>query len=97
MLKILEGPLNTTGWPVDKKDIFILTYGGLRGAIALCLALMVAVDTSFSERFRDIVIFYITSMITLTVFVNGLTIKYIINKIKFKEKNEAVKKIKDSI
>lgn len=58
---------------------------------------MVAVDTNFSERFRDVVIFYITSMITLTVFVNGLTIKYVINKIKFKEKNDAVKKIKDSI
>ena len=97
MLKILEGPLNQTGWPVDKKDIFILTYGGLRGAIALCLALMVAVDENFSQRFRDIVIFYITSMITLTVFVNGLTIKYVINKIKFKEKNQAVKKIKEGI
>lgn len=36
-------------------------------------------------------------MITLTVFVNGLTIKYVINKIKFKEKNEAVKKIKEGI
>lgn len=58
---------------------------------------MVAVDENFSERFRDIVIFYITSMITLTVFVNGLTIKYVINKIKFKEKNEAVKKVKEGI
>ena len=32
------------------KDILILTYGGLRGAIALSLALMVATDDSFSDE-----------------------------------------------
>ena len=97
MLFMMKSSLNKTGWEITNKDIVILTYGGLRGAIALSLALMVAIDENYSVRFREIVIFYITSMITLTVILNGLTIKYIIKKIKFIPKNLVKEKMKEGI
>ena len=93
MFAILKNSVNRCGWPIDNKDIIILSYGGLRGALALSLGLIVAFDNSFSERFREIVIFYITSMIFLTVLFNGLTIKYLMDKIDFQPDNTIKKKV----
>lgn len=69
----------------------------MRGSVSLCLALMIAMDSSFSTRFREIVIFYTVCMIALSTFINGLTIKSLMKMLRFKEKSLAVKKIKDGI
>jgi NhaP-type Na+/H+ or K+/H+ antiporter len=97
MLLILKYPINKTGWEISNKDIVILTYGGLRGAIALSLGLMVAVNEHYTQRYREIVIFYITTMITLTVILNGLSIKYVIQKINFIPEEPIKHKIQEGI
>lgn len=69
------------------------------------------VDKEFPKRFRELVLFYMVSMITLTVILNGMTIKMVMDYIDFvpfdshkeqvkitvKKKlfNEAIKKGKD--
>ena len=83
MVSLMYPFLNKTGYPVTRKDLIVLTYGGLRGAIALSLALMVAVDEEFPLRFRELVLFYLVGMITLTIMVNGMSIKYLMEKIDF--------------
>ena len=83
MLLILRPALNLSGYHIDHKKLVVLTYGGLRGAIALCLGLMVTTDITFPARFRDLVIFYLVCMIIGTVILNGLTMKMVIRKIKF--------------
>lgn len=94
MLILFKPVINKVGYPIDNKDIIILTYGGLRGAIALCLALIVVTDLAYPTRFREIVIFYVSGMILLTVIINGLTIKYIIDKINFQPISDTKKRIK---
>ena len=94
MIYMLSPLINKLGWPVSNKDLIIFTYGGLRGAIALSLALMIAINDDYTDRFREIVILYVTGMITLTVLFNGLTIKLLMKKIKFKNKNFVNKKMK---
>ncbi len=94
MFMILKKWINKIGWPITNKDIVVLTYGGLRGAIALSLGLIIAFDEELDPRFRDLIIFYVISMISLTVMFNGLTIKYVMKKIGFKDKNPIHKKIK---
>lgn len=79
------------------KDMIVLTYGGLRGAIALVLSLLVTIDTSYTSRFQDVVLFYTTSMIFLTIILNGLTMKYVMAKIKFQEIPEVKIKIREGI
>lgn len=97
MLKLIKPLMNKVGWEINNKDVLVLTYGGLRGAIALCLALLASLDESFPSRFRDIVLFYVTSMILLTVLFNGLTIKYVMKKINFQPKNPIHKKTKETL
>jgi hypothetical protein len=36
--------LRASGYGITKKEIIVLIYGGLRGALGLCLSLMVGVD-----------------------------------------------------
>lgn len=40
------------GYGINKKELVVIVYGGLRGAISLSLALIVMVDSSLSDRFR---------------------------------------------
>jgi len=64
------------------KDILIMTYAGLRGAIGLSLALFVAAseikDTEDFKDFQILTICYVSATIAVTVLLNGLTIKYLI-------------------
>ena len=86
MISLLYNLLNQYGYKITRKDTLVLSYGGLRGAIALSLALMVATD-DYPDRFKELVLFYLAGMITLTVLVNGLTMKFFMNKINFLKKD----------
>ncbi len=44
--------LKRFGYGVTAKEFVVLVYGGLRGALGLCLALLVGVDPDLSHRFR---------------------------------------------
>lgn len=67
--------LNCTGYKTSLPIIFILSYGGLRGAIALSLAMLIATDTELSQDIRDICLFYVVTTIVYSVCISGLTIK----------------------
>ena len=51
----------------------------LRGALGLCLSLIVGVDDSLPQRFREITVFYMCGMAMLTIVVNGLTCGKVVN------------------
>ncbi len=57
----------------------MLVYGGLRGALGLCLSLLVGVDSELPLRFRHLTVFYMASMAALTNLVNGTTCKSLVN------------------
>jgi NhaP-type Na+/H+ or K+/H+ antiporter len=40
--------LKKTGYGITKKEMVVLVYGGLRGALGMCLSLIVGVDDSLS-------------------------------------------------
>lgn len=61
------------GYGLTRKELIVLIYGGLRGALGMCLSLFVAVDDSLRLRFRELTVFYMCGMAMLTIVVNGLT------------------------
>lgn len=94
MILLLKPSINYLGWPITVKDTILLTYAGLRGSIALCLALMVAVDEDYSDRFRHLVLFYVICMITFTVLLNGLSINFVMRRLGLNEKSVIKKRLK---
>lgn len=61
------------GYELNWREVFVMGYGGLRGALGLCLALIVGVDRSLNPRFRALTVFSLSGVATLTLVVNGLT------------------------
>ena len=56
-----------------------MIYGGLRGSIALALALMVNNDMNIDIIIRERFLFFTGGIVLLTILINGSTIKYLIH------------------
>ena len=63
-----------------------MSYGGLRGAVGFSLAQILDEDNPFKEMFLTATIF----MVFFTVFIQGGTIKFLVNKLKIKKHEEGV-------
>ncbi|XP_047216665.1 Na(+)/H(+) exchanger beta isoform X2 [Girardinichthys multiradiatus] len=75
------------------KDQFIIAYGGLRGAIAFSLGFLL--NKSF--EMREIFLTAIITVIFFTVFVQGMTIKPLVELLAVKKKQEAKRSINEEI
>ena len=71
--------LKKFGYGLTAKEFVVLVYGGLRGALGMCLSLFVAVDPDLRLRFREITVFYMCGMACLTIVLNGLTCGKVVN------------------
>ncbi|XP_026172580.1 sodium/hydrogen exchanger 1 isoform X2 [Mastacembelus armatus] len=76
------------------KDQFIIAYGGLRGAIAFSLGYLLT-----KEHFpmREMFLTAIITVIFFTVFVQGMTIKPLVELLAVKKKQEAKRSINEEI
>jgi NhaP-type Na+/H+ or K+/H+ antiporter len=87
------------GYGLTVKDASVVWWGGLRGAIGLALALVVAGDTLHSgalnpipQEIRDQFLIHISGIVFLTLVVNASTVKYLVQGLRLTE-IPAVKKM----
>lgn len=73
--------MKRTGYGLSKRDAVILSWGGLRGALGLTLALMVAGTPSIPEEIRDQVLLLTAGVVTLTLVVNATTIRRLLERL----------------
>ena len=97
MINLLLPLINKSGYPLNWKDVIVLSYGGVRGSLGLALALIIYRDDGYNERFKDIVLFFVAVMIVLSVIFNGLTIGYVMRLINFAPINPLTYKIKNNV
>ncbi|KAK2844894.1 hypothetical protein Q5P01_011553 [Channa striata] len=76
------------------KDQFIIAYGGLRGAIAFALGFLLDKD---HFAMRELFLTAIITVIFFTVFVQGMTIKPLVDLLAVKKKQEAKRSINEEI
>jgi len=60
---------------IDLRFKTVMTWGGLRGAVSLALALSATENEALPERVRDFVGAGVTGFVLLTLFVNGTTLR----------------------
>ncbi|MBN2734649.1 MAG: sodium:proton antiporter [Methanomicrobiaceae archaeon] len=63
--------------PVGLKDMTVIFWGGLRGAVALALALSIPLDFEF----RDLIISYTLAVALVTIIISGGTMKWLTTRI----------------
>lgn len=76
---------------LTKKDQFIVAYGGLRGAIAFSLGFLLKNDL------KDLFLTAIITVIFFTVFVQGMTIRPLVELLAVKKKKETKGSINEEI
>lgn len=94
--------MNLVGRNLKWKEIVVMGYAGLRGAISLSLAIYVRrlnfvadyIDPDNFELFKIYTILYTISTILWTVLLQGLSIKFIINSINFVKQNLLSRRLK---
>lgn len=64
----------------------VLSWGGLRGALGLTLALLVAYTPSIPSSVREQVLFFTGGIVALSLIVNATTTKFLLKKLKLTTK-----------
>lgn len=73
--------MKRSGYGLNKKESIILTWGGLRGALGMTLALMVSYTPAIPEEIRSQVLFLTAGTVTLTLCINATTMRWLLNKL----------------
>ena len=70
---------------VDAKDSAVITWGGLRGAVSLALALLVARNEAIDETLRNQMLLLTAGVVLLTILVNGSTMGRLLSRLGYNE------------
>ncbi|UTW05813.1 cation:proton antiporter [Pseudomonas benzenivorans] len=73
-IALLSPLLARLGIGLTRDKAIVLTWGGLRGAVALALALSVAQQSQIAAEIREQVLFLTAGLVVLTIVINGGTI-----------------------
>lgn len=80
-IAILSPLLARFGVGLTREKAIVLTWGGLRGAVALALALTVAQQALIPEDIRQQVLFLTAGIVVLTIVINGGSISLLLSKL----------------
>jgi len=81
MIIVLSPLLKHHGYGLNWRETVILGWGGLRGALGMCMALMVSYNDNIPQGVRDSILIYTAGVITLTMCINATTCKWIVERL----------------
>ena len=73
--------INLFGYGLNRKEYVVLGYAGLRGALALALALILSVNDGVDEFVKFNVLFYTCGIALMTIMINGTTTGFIVKRL----------------
>jgi len=89
------------GIGLTKEKSIVLIWGGLRGAVSLALALIVATNESLDIQLRDQVLFLTSGIVVLTIIVNGSSMRFVMAKLGLDKlpaaKQKTLAKVQDKV
>ncbi|SFD19807.1 cation:proton antiporter [Pseudoalteromonas denitrificans] len=89
------------GIGLTKEKSIVLIWGGLRGAVSLALALIVATNESLDIQLRDQILFLTAGIVVLTIIVNGSSMRFVMAKLGLdklpKAKQQTLAKVQDKV
>eukprot|EP01022_Parablepharisma_sp_SALTPOND_P016874 TRINITY_DN2581_c0_g1_i1.p1 TRINITY_DN2581_c0_g1~~TRINITY_DN2581_c0_g1_i1.p1 ORF type:complete len:1025 (+),score=74.22 TRINITY_DN2581_c0_g1_i1:1173-4247(+) len=85
--------LSLRGYSLNWRTIIILTHSGLRGGVAIALALVVYSYKDLSIYVRQLVLFHTAGLAFLTIVLNGTTAMPILKALKLAKPPEIKKKV----
>ncbi|MEH6648526.1 MAG: cation:proton antiporter [Motiliproteus sp.] len=77
MVLLLLPLLRRQGLGLSRNKALVLTWGGLRGAVALALAMLVAQHPQVNDTVAEQVLFLSAGIVALTILINGSTMGWL--------------------
>lgn len=81
MISLFYPVMKSLGYGLSKRESVILTWGGLRGALGMTLALMVSYTPAIPESIRSQILFFTAGIVTLTLSINATTMRWLLKKL----------------
>ena len=81
MIMLFYPVMKRLGYGLSKRESVILTWGGLRGALGMTLALMVSYTPGIPEDIRRQVLFLTAGIVTLTLSINATTMRWLLRRL----------------
>lgn len=72
--------LQRIGLGITREKAIVLIWGGLRGAVALALALVVAQDHRIATELGDQILFLTAGVVVLTLLINGTSMQMVLRR-----------------
>ena len=85
--------MRLTGYSFTIRQVVLLAYSGLRGAVGLCLALMVKFNEEIDAVIRDQIMFFTAGIVLLTLIVNATTTGCVVRALGLSKENEMSKRM----
>lgn len=76
-LTLLFPILQKIGYGVTLKECVFMTWGGLRGAVSLALALLIDAHPTIDNKTKDFILIQTAGVVTLSLLINGTTAGYL--------------------
>jgi NhaP-type Na+/H+ or K+/H+ antiporter len=73
LLVMLLPIMRRLGYPMDIRHCVLMTWGGLRGALALFLSLQIFANRKISKEAREVILFQSCFIAMITLVLNGPT------------------------
>ena len=70
---LLTPIMNLMDYKLDFAQIVFASYAGMRGAVAMCLALLLTENEKVPKSVSLLILFHVCGIVILTLFINGLT------------------------
>ncbi|MCX4027037.1 cation:proton antiporter [Endozoicomonas sp. SM1973] len=74
--------LKRIGIGITREKAIVLVWGGLRGAVSLALALIIAQDDVIPRDIRDQILFLCAGIVVFTILINGASMSWVLKKLK---------------
>eukprot|EP00903_Cladosiphon_okamuranus_P022319 g20525.t1 len=71
--------LTKWGYGMSYKQLVVLAFAGLRGAVGLTLALIFVEDERIEDSIRSLVLFYVAGIAAMTLVINGSLAGYLVS------------------
>ena len=93
VLAIFWPLMNLVGYKITWKEYILIGWAGLRGVIGLAIGLLVSLNKTYPERFRDLTILYVSGVIIFTVLFQGMTLKLVMRLVGYNRMSFTKKKL----
>ena len=82
--------LKRMGYGLTWKEGLIMMFGGLRGAMGLALAMLVALESGINPVVKSLVSIHTSGIVIMTLMINGMTTGFLYKKLKVYAENDYV-------